>query len=164
MRVSTKVALLAAVLCASCIPLPHRSFRTPLVHGRIVANGQPVADLPVRVVAAPTSPCNGKHRFEARTNANGEFAFCPMAELDMFVFIGMAHSTFRWTTCANVNGEWIILNESYRYTLADAGPREIERLDCELTEPGDRCRRDTDIDISREKLLAVLGTQRCAGI
>ena len=160
-----RAGLLAAILlCASCIPFPHRSYRTPVVHGRIVADGRPVANIPLRVLADPRTACEGRYRLEGRTNAEGEFAFCPMPDFQMMLFIVPAHRIFRWSTCAHVNGRWIVLHESQRYTLEDAGPREIERLDCDLGSTAEPCRLETDIDITPEKLRAAVGAQKCAGI
>jgi hypothetical protein len=156
--------LVALLLCIACIPFPHRSYRTPVVHGRVTTNAAPIPNLPLRVIAEPSSPCDGKRKFETVTNANGEFAFCPMPVVEFFLSIGMAHRIFHWNACANVNGQWVLLNESQRYTLSDAGPREIEHLDCDLAGSGERCRRETDIDITPEKLRAALGELRCAGV
>jgi hypothetical protein len=86
-----------------------------------------------------------------------------MPDFQMFLTI-MAHRRFRWNACAHLNGEWQVIQASSRYTLVDAGPREIERLDCEVVAGNVLCAKQVDTEISVEKLRSALGTKRCAGI
>jgi hypothetical protein len=157
--------LLAIALSASCIPAPHRAFRTPIIHGRLMNDGGGLDNIPVRVVASPTdeSSCSGRYTSDTRTDARGHFALCPMPDFQMFMYM-MAHSRFRWNVCANVQGQWVPLQHSNRYTLSDSGPREIERLECRFYALDPSCNRSTDGDITPEKIRAALGSMRCAGV
>lgn len=157
------LAVFAVSLCSACVPIPHRTYHTPVIHGRIVQSGKPVEGVMMRVIAEPKidAPCTGERISETRTDANGEFQFCPKPELGLWVFLLPAHRIFHWNTCAEVGGQWKLLNESQRYTIVEYGPHEIERLDCDLDAT---CTRATDIDITPEKLRAALRDKRCAGI
>ena len=155
---------LAALVVSSCIPVPHYAFRTPIIHGMLIDETQSAVGTVVRVVADPAQdpPCAGRHSSDTRTDASGNFRFCPMPDFQMSMVM-MAHSRFRWNVCASIQGKWILLQQSERYTLSDAGPREIERIECRVDAASPQCNRSTDIDVTPEEIRAALGSARCVG-
>ena len=160
-----RVVLVAAALATSCVPMPHRAFRTPIIYGRLTGPQSPAAAMPVRVVAEPSqnSPCAGSPASETQTDAQGNFRLCPLPDFQWLLH-PMDHKRFRWNVCANVQGTWTLVSESNRYTLADSGPREIEKVDCSIDGGEVRCRRSSDIDLTPAKIRAALGNQQCAGV
>jgi hypothetical protein len=111
----------------------------------------------------PPLPASAAARPKLEPDASGRFQLCPIPDFQMFLLM-MAHRYFRWNVCTSQGGTWTLVQRSSRYTLADAGPREIERIECDLSGGEVRCSRTTDIDITREKLGAVLGQKRCEGV
>ena len=160
-----QVALVAGALSTSCVPVPHRAFRTPIIYGTLTGPQSPVAGMPVRVVAEPAqnSPCAGSHAPETQTDAKGTFRLCPLPDFQWLLY-PMAHKRLRWNVCANVQGTWTLLRESSRYTLGDTGPREIEQIECSIDSAEVRCRQSSDIDLTPDKIRAALGQQQCAGV
>jgi hypothetical protein len=162
---SIKVALVLVVIATlpACF-FPHRAYRTPVIHGTMSVGARPVSALPLRVIAEPTTEasCTGTNLLETSTAADGRFQFCPMPDFQFFIHM-MAHRTFRWNVCAKVNDEWTVVQRSSRYTLVDSGPYGIERIDCDVG-TGGSCTRVSDTGVTREKLRAALGAQRCRGV
>jgi len=81
MKVLCVFTISASVLCAGCIPFPHKVVRLPAISGRLVESGLPVAG--AQVLAAQGSlyePCSATTPL-AITDASGAFKIEKKAQL-----------------------------------------------------------------------------------
>jgi hypothetical protein len=162
LRLLRLLPLTATFTIVSCVPLPHRAFRTPVISGTLAAVDGPVARAKVRVVADPDAgACDGPHVFESTTREDGAFSLCPIPDFQLFLHV-MAHRRFRWNVCAQSGAGWLLLHRGEQYTLVDSGPRLLSRLSCQLQTA--TCIETADTDVSTDKALRALAPQRCKGI
>ena len=103
-------------------------------------------------------PCGDKHR-DTTTNSHGQFAIRPLKTFNFFLYM-MAHRHFDWNFCVRANQGWSRAYQSREgYTLVDIGPWWFSRVNCATA--GDKlsslqCTEDRDLDVSDEKLQAIL--------
>lgn len=143
------------LLLAGCFPMPHKEALTPLVGGKLLSDGKPMAGVAVRAVPLPSDqPCEGDHA-EGRTDAAGAFVLKPVRHNRLFLHV-MAHKMFEWNLCVQREGTWKVVNHSSDYTLVDSGPWWISEITCDLSRNGDRCEEERNIDATQEEVDALL--------
>lgn len=159
------LVLILGLFCSSCVPWPHRSFRTPVITGHLYSNGAAIAGNRVRAVAEPApGACTAAHALETTTDSSGRFELCPIPDFRLFLRV-MAHRTFAWHVCAETPAGWTLLSAGQQYTLVDTGPRLISNLSCELDKlASPDCEVENDVNVSTEKALEALRGTRCEGI
>jgi hypothetical protein len=154
---------LLAVAAASCLPIPHRVFRTPIVYGQLRWAARPLSTVRVKAVAEPKSQCIGDHEIEGITDQAGNFVLCPLPGLRLVMSLGPADGWFHWDVCVETRGQWHLIHSGKQFTLVDAGPRLISQIDCDL-QRSDLCESQDDADITPARLRQVLAKTTCKGM
>ncbi|HET9228889.1 MAG TPA: hypothetical protein VFR31_19580, partial [Thermoanaerobaculia bacterium] len=120
----------------------------------------------LRLVAEPGSslPCESKHFTEATTDADGRFVLCPVSRTRFVLSLLPGHRLFKWNVCLQTaGGSWKAIASGEQYTLGDAGPRLLSRMDCDLDGSLPCSTRDT-WDFDDAQIRAALAGKQCEGM
>jgi hypothetical protein len=133
------LALVLTVFAASsCVPFPHHERQTPVVQGKVVDSGMPLAGSAVRVGSIRSDAarsCAGDASVETRTDAEGRFRVGAIERRIWLVFLGgIAHKFYEWEVCIRQADVWVQAFRNKTYTtvgVAGAGPYGNFYLLCE---------------------------------
>ena len=157
--------LILAATAAACLPFPHRSFLSALVHGELRQGPEPLRQARLRLVADPgSSPCESEHFTEATTDADGRFVLCPVSRTRFLLSLLPGHRLFKWNVCLQTSDRsWKAIASGDQYTLGDSGPRLLSRIDCDFDSSFSCSTRDT-WDFDADQIRAALAGKQCEGM